>query len=1027
MWVRNADARGTEAVKLSVKWLAGLAVLALAIVAVVGASSTTKAAVGVIYVANTGQQTTTEPGRNIDDHNEVSVSSVWATYAADIAGGQPLRLIDSDTIASTGTAGDDADADLVRVVIVDAGYDIATTEEADPVTGLDLTDVFDVTALDIPGAASFPVSGAIGDIEIYLDDGTTPNVIDSGDTQIAGPGASPVQATVLAVNAGGDTIQVRSEISGGGTPDVLVQYESSQIDDIIFGVDPDGAGTDFVDPEIIARSDVDPTGQGLYLTETSRSSGRFEGFVRLTDANGDTDDGLAEGVASSAAAADAAVLRVSSGPVVIEYIDSDGTNRSANVNIDTSAPAPIVTGPAHELATQNQQPTFSGTVSEAGSGLDISEVELWLHEAADATNATPVISDSGAVNNPGTIGISQAVSKTGAADGDFSFSFTDTPTAPLPTGLGGLTPDHLIDFQIRAEDLAGNIGFSDSDSDPTEDGSTTGQGVTLPGASGRFDANLVKIDRVAPTIPAASGGNHVTGVGLDASDTEVTDTKSLRVRFDDNVQNVVASDFTVEFPSVSAILAPLSVRTDGTDVYITLAQDIPSDERPIVRVQGTIEDEAGNGTAFGSANVADGIDPTLTVTLSGGSGTGTGAEGPDQLTKDEMIVTITSDEGLTAPPFVEVYSDPGGTPSLNDSGTALSFGTNTWTFTYSATGGTGDRAVVVTGSDRATSGSAPLNSANNEATVGASDEKSFRLDVGLSTPTTSPSGSTSQVRPFIVIDFVGETGTVTIDEILLDDTDVTSDLVASADNKKFFIAPSSDLALGEHTVEIPVGMATDAADNSNSSVITTTFTVVERGTFNRDIFAGWNAVSFPSDPIDPDINSVFTNAGHDAVLGFDPSVPGQWVVSVRDTVSGLLEPATENGLTSVRSTQAYWVHSLNFESVEVLLVGETLPGDGSPPGIVTIQTVAGFNAIPIVDTSRKLTEGDPVALVRQAPGGGTPTPVTVATYLGAVSEGRVYMWEPETLTFVQLTGSSSVFTGDVLFVEVTGTPVPVFP
>lgn len=1030
--------------KLSVKWLAGLAVLALAIVAVVGASSTTKAAVGVIYVANTGQATTTEPGRNLTDHGEVTVSSVWATYAADIAGGQPLRLIDSDTDAQAGTAGDATDADLVRVVIVDEGYDIATTQDDAPTTALDLSAPFVTTALDIPGAVTFPVSGDIADIEIYLDDGGTPGAIDGTNTQIAGPGASPVQATVLAVNAAGDSIQVRSEISGGGTPDVLVRYQSSLVDTIEFGEDPDPLDSVTPplpeDPLVIARSDVNTAGQGLFLTETGRSTGRFVGFVRLTDANGATDDGLAHGPATGSTAATAAVLRVAGGPVVIQYLDSDGTTRTANVLIDTSAPTPTVTGPADNLATQNRQPTFSGTVSEAGSGLDISAVNLVIHEAVEAavnSNAIPVIDNDGANN-----GVEQAISRTGAADGDFSFSFTFTPQIALPTGVVG-QPNHIVDFQIRAEDLAGNLGFSDADNDPSEDGGTENQGVTITSGvvppalphdvNGSFDAHRVKIDLVAPAIlssvstPAVSPGDHKTGLTLDALGDEVADSKSLRVKFNDDVQNVVASDLTVEFPSVSAIIAPVSVQVDGPNVYVTLTQDIPADERPIVRIQGSIEDTAGNGTAFGSASVSDGIAPTLTATLSGGSGTGTGAAGPSELTKDEMLITITSNEALAAPPFVEVFDVDGG--PAEDSGTALSFGTNTWTFTFNDTPAiaSGDKAVVVTGEDRAT---APVpgtlaSDDNNEGTYGASDEKSFRLDDVFSPAEISPDGSTSQVRPFIIVDFPMEASTVTINEILLDDVDVTSELVASSDEKKFFIAPSSDLSLGEHTVEIPATMAVDAAGNT-SPAITTTFMVEERGVFVIDVFAGWNALSFPSDPVDPDINSVFTNPGHDAVLGFDFTVNGQWVVAVRDVVSGLLEPATENGLTSVRSTQAYWVHSNNFEEVEALLTGETLPGDGSPPGIITIPTTSGFNAVPIVDTSRKQTTGPQADLVRQLAGGGDD-PVTVANYLGSVSEGRVYQYNPETLTFELMEGADVVQTGDVLFVEVTGTPVPIFP
>jgi hypothetical protein len=330
--------------------------------------------------------------------------------------------------------------------------------------------------------------------------------------------------------------------------------------------------------------------------------------------------------------------------------------------------------------------------------------------------------------------------------------------------------------------------------------------------------------------------------------------------------------------------------------------------------------------------------------------------------------------------------------------------------------------VVVLGTDVAA----------NVQEVGADDDPSFMLDVILEDPELSIGGgsnTTSQLRPFITIDFGagGETSTVTVNEVLLDGADVTSSLVASSGNKKFFIAPTSDLSLGAHEVVIPAGEATDAAGNENDDDITVPFSVEERDPFSIGIFAGWNAISFPSDPLDPDINSVFMNAGHDAVLGFDPSVPGMWRIATRDSVSGELETTTANGLNSVRSTQAYWVHSNNFEPVEALLVGETLPGDGNVPSLPQIATVLGFNAVPIVDADRKQTTGGSQNLKRSVPGTTVPDDVTVSEYLGAVNEGRVYLYDPATLNFIELAPNTVVQTGTVIFVEVVGTATPIFP
>ena len=50
----------------------------------------------------------------------------------------------------------------------------------------------------------------------------------------------------------------------------------------------------------------------------------------------------------------------------------------------------------------------------------------------------------------------------------------------------------------------------------------------------------------------------------------------------------------------------------------------------------------------------DGISPKIEVSLSGGSGAGTGDEGPDKLTKDKITVHIKSDEPLQGSPRVVV-------------------------------------------------------------------------------------------------------------------------------------------------------------------------------------------------------------------------------------------------------------------------------------------------------------------------------------------------------------------------------------
>ncbi len=987
--------------KLSVKWLAGLAVLALAVVAVVGSTSATKAATGSIFVANEWSKVTNESPAPT---GFTSRSTVFATY--DNPGSRIIRT----------------DSDFIRVIVEDSGINQATTTLADGTAEVLVAASFQgMTANSISAAAgssvlitlvgagtSAPIAGTLADVQANtkITAAGSPGELNNDELQItnffAGSAGGPPLITVF-VNIG-----IVDEV-------ITVEYETSTI------------GTF----DTVVTSELDTTGVSVSVVETALGSGRFLGFVQVVS-------NTISSAPSTGAHDKAGAGKISTnvGPITLTWVDSDSVSRETTVSIDTTAPVPSITGPLDKSATQNLNPTFSGTVSETGSGLKIDDLKVFYDDTDTSTNGTPVVSTSTAALKTGAIDL--AVSTTGALDGDTAFSFSKAPSGSGIPSVGLPNPDHIVDWAIIAADLAGNVGISDAD--------TSTSGIQLP---------TVKVDKVVPAFSTVAA-DHRTGLA-NSSTGEVVARNSLRVAFNDDVTNVQASDFTVTLDN-GAVIVPtaVTIQNDSTTgpflktvsstaqslVYLEFANDLVSNETPLVSLQDIISDLAGNFISQGDRAVGDGIAPSLTVTLSGGSGTGQAlatGEGPDKLTNDKITITIVSDEPLSGSPTVAVFQDDGTSspPADTPAPTALAQGSNTWIATYSkpASPTDGKRAIEITSVDVG----------SNTGTTGGKDADvsttpSFTLDTSLADPNLTVGGgaaATDQRRPSIIIDYKtvvtgppakgGEASTVTLTKVTLDGTDITADVVAASDGKRFFYIPPSDLSLGDHELVIAAGDAEDAAGNDNATDTELTVTIEERGTFNLDIFAGWNALSFPSDPVDPSLNSVFTNAGHDAVLGFDPSVPGQWRVAVRDTVSGLLEPATEGGLTSVRSTQAYWVHSNNFEQVTVLLVGEVLPAAGSPPGIITIPTVLGFNAVPVVDTSRKLTEGPSVPLTRQPAGGGSPVAVTVADYLGAVVEGRVYRWNPEILSFELLTGASAVNTGDVLFVEVTGTPVPIFP
>jgi len=94
---------------------------------------------------------------------------------------------------------------------------------------------------------------------------------------------------------------------------------------------------------------------------------------------------------------------------------------------------------------------------------------LNIDDDADKTNANriiPVGTSRSTMAYPGTatlptiIGKVASIDVSAKKDGITSLPFTYTETVTLPLSI--TNPDHIVDFQVRAADLAGNYGYSDS-------------------------------------------------------------------------------------------------------------------------------------------------------------------------------------------------------------------------------------------------------------------------------------------------------------------------------------------------------------------------------------------------------------------------------------------------------------------------------------------------------------------------------------------------------------------------------------
>ena len=987
--VEYADARGTEAVKLSVKLLSGLALIALVAVGVIGLSHSASAAVdGKVYVTNVASNLTNEAS---PPSGRTNASTVYGTYASTATTGTSARDIvtDSDKFIVTVV---DADLNTTETVTDDnggaSGYAFNSAATGDVLIVVDpggdgfadLGDQFRVRLTDV----SKPIIGSISDIRVIaLAAAGEPRLSITGLTVsgIFNAGNGVDERPIITVNVTGDV--------SGYNAGLRVEYPSSQINSITASV----------------KSVVDTGGSVVTLTETGRNTGRFEGFVRVSAHTASFTTGV-DGGATGSPATVAAV----GGPITMVYTDAvtsgsaTKTPRSTSFSLDVTPPTATITAPATGSESQNRLPTFTGTITDNQSGLDESTFELRIdRDLNDADNTDVVITPGATGTGIGTEGtVASVILATSVADGDNSFPFSYTETVPLPDSA--VNPDHTVDFQVRVADLAGNYGYSDANT------SLGGEVISGTGA-GRHgnQPHTIRIDQVIPQISSAS-----SGIGLDQTGaTPVTKANvrdTIRVIFDGKVKesSISAADFQVVLSDSAGTFVPASIIVNGTDVYLDLDSTIPSDNTPTVSLQGTIQDLAGNSTAAGSAVAADDLAPVITVVQSAGSGLGTGSEAADSLTNDKITVTVSSDEDLQGPPAFFVTDLSVTTPvtgNVNNGTLGVAQGGNTWKLVVSKGASlSGNRAVKVTAKD----------SAGNTATSGKDNVKAYTLDKEVAAATSTPGSTTTQSNPFLTTAMSGDQTKISIVSATLDDVDVTSGLIPSADSKTFFFQPTTALTNAKHTYVVKVK---DAAGNTKT--ITSAFTKSDRTDFVVTLFAGWNAISFPSNPLDTSVDTVLSNAGVKQVVAYDATTPSQpWRIASK-VGSAAFTSQTTPGLDSVMAGPGYWVETSDFEDQKVSLEGPTGPGDARP-GLTTIATGNGWNLVGVVDQSRSQTQSSHKGLSLQRPNSvGTDAPVTASTYFNTVNAGRAYTFDTVSSKFWELASGNDVKIGSGIWVFIS--------
>ena len=222
------------------------------------------------------------------------------------------------------------------------------------------------------------------------------------------------------------------------------------------------------------------------------------------------------------------------------------------------------------------------------------------------------------------------------------------------------------------------------------------------------------------------------------------------------------------------------------------------------------------------------------------------------------------------------------------------------------------------------------------------------------------------------------------------------------------------MGIGSHAVSVD---AVDAAGNEGTFEYS--FKVAERDPFNLKLIAGWNAVSFPGNPIDPMIGDVFTEGVIDMVAGWDATDPQKpWSIATK--MEGEWSTHTDFAtLNRVSARYGYWVHAQGFVTQKVQLVGQIDRTDANvvPADLVTIPTEPGWNFVGVISQDGRQTQShDGKPLMTDGDN------VSSGSYLG--DNKRAYTWDAIRSEFKILENGDDVTIGDGIWVYYGGGIAP---
>lgn len=750
-----------------------------------------------------------------------------------------------------------------------------------------------------------------------------------------------------------------------------------------------------------------------------------------------------------------------------DVVTLSGSGSSATLTIETDAPVFTGLSPAHNFAESDARPTISGQVTDGDSGLKEGNIKiLFLIDGEDVDNETPVLipEDHGDVDDiSGGFEISGRLSS-GNFEGDATISWwilaTDNAgnigySDRVITDDDGSDPCMAMedvtasDATLTVEDLA-DMGCQPyvvlvDDTQPTLEAAETGRHWNTALRTGDSkDKTEYRVTKANASSVLVVFSEHLDATTVSASDFEVNgatpdDANSYNVTVRPAMDEDV-TDYADYNPGLD------SVTTSGEKlgyVFLRLGSDLKASAEPKVELVGEVLDLAGNEQDTGTiASASDRIAPTLTVTID---------EGSRPSTMGKVNLTITSDENIGSPTveYAQVISYDGDAMVTDNSdegmGTAKFVSATEYTAQVSAGGKTDGVYTIQVKATDASGGNVGITGDMAGAVDVSDDTKAvlFELDEAIGAPDINPdkagiqdSFATDDMNGYIRIDFSAEAREydnamydhdmdADTDEIMGDDLDthagitivsatlngddITAALQSNSAGNVFLYRAPDGLTVGEHMLEV---VAMDDAGNKHPTTQKATIEITERKPFSLKLNPGWNLVSIPGEPADPDINVVIPADRTDitSVLAYDPTVPGLWLSASRGA-DGMFSGTLKN----VTATRGYWVETNTFSPLPVMIPKQS-PGQARV--LPTIPVAKGWNMVPILDVDGdfKLDDDDKLPVMGDMEAG-------TRGYLGGLEGVRAYTFNTITNRW-DLVSEVQIGKGYWVYVSKAGIIVP---